>query len=116
MKIEVAPMGNIYPYPMYFTLSGKDGKTFQKPALTHDGKPLLREFKPVQDNFANGVSELTVAHTEPLAIGDTIVIQQVPHTIDEITEKRKPKGSRFPKGCLFYALNCSYVRFIGQTV
>lgn len=114
-ELEVVNGGNHQPYPMYFSLKGKDGGTFQQPAVREDGQQLYRDQKPVKDNFANGTSKLTVAHTDKLEVGDSIEIMTVKHTIEQIIECRPAKGRRFPTGTLWYNLVASYCRFTGQT-
>lgn len=118
-ELEVVNMGNSQPYPMYFTLKGKDGLSFTKNAVDYNGNPLQKEGKQVIDNFINGVGDITVAHNEKLEVGDKIIINKVPHIIEEIVEQRKPgKTGRnhHPKGVDFYNLKTSYTRFVGQTV
>ncbi len=113
-NLEVVNMGNSAPYPMYFTLRGKDGEVFTKPSMGYDNKPVIRDGKAVIDNFVTGISEITCVHTAPLEVGDTITINKVGHKIEQIVESRKPKGKRFPKDATWYNIICSYTRFTGQ--
>lgn len=124
-EFEVTGFGNTAPYPMYFTLKGKDGKSFTKAALTHDGKPIVDKGKPLMDNFVNGVSIITVVHTAPIAVGDSIEISKTKHIVEEILEERKPglkttenpnNANHHPEEATFYRLTASYTRFTGQTV
>lgn len=111
-NLEVVNMGNQKPYPMYFTLRGKDGDFFTDTIKTHDGTVKKVDNKPVMGNYANGIAVITGAHTEQLEIGDNIFINAVKHTVKSIDESRIPNGNH-QLNIMFFKITCSYTRFIG---